>query len=145
MDDQGIRSESHADEVDPTRSHCASEPAHSSALVVVDCVDRIAVTGAGPDFDHDGLLTVPGDEIHFTTAKLEVAIENLNTVAGKPPGGDVLTPRADLATSVGQSLSSVFSSFSTLTSRKVRTCTFSRNRAGRNMSHTQASVMVTSK
>lgn len=145
MNDQGISTKADADQVDACRPHGPGEATDTPAFIVIYGVDGVATAGRCPDFDHDLLPTVPGDEIDLTVSQVDVAINDSETLAGEPPDRDILSYGASPVARVDQSLSSVFSSFSTLTSRKVSTCTFSRNRAGRNMSQTQASVMVTSK
>jgi len=112
---------------------------------VVDGVDGITGSCDRPHLDGNSDVTVPEDEVDLAIGPFYVGGLEPQTLFGEPPGCDPLARRTYRGAAAGQSLSSVFSSFSTLTSRKVSTCTFSKNRAGRNMSQTQASLMVTSK
>lgn len=135
--------ESDADEVHPGGLQSSGEVPNVIAFGAVDSVDGISGTGPGPDFYHHLRRTVTGDNVDLATVDFDILPDHRETLLAEPPGSKPLSriPHRGVA----QSLSSVFSSFSTFTSRKVRTLTCSRNRAGRNMSHTQASLMVTSK
>lgn len=114
-------------------------------LVLVDGVDRVAVASDGSDLDRHPTPSVTDQNIDFPAIHFDVAGNDGKTARRQPPGRELLTGRAQFGAARAQSLSSVFSSFSTLTSRNVRTWTCSRKRAGRNMSQTQASLITTSK
>lgn len=128
----------------PGDASACGESRYVAALLVVHRVDGVAITGDGPHLDGDSPDAVVSYEIDLPTCDLDITGHDADTQLTQPPGGDDLTGPANPG-AVDQSLSSVFSSFSTFTSRNVSTWTFSRNRAGRNMSHTQASLITTSK
>ncbi len=137
--------ESDADQVD---SGCTDSPGDTSnvgSFRRVDGVDGVPRSRHGSHLDRDSLASVEHEQIDLPAGHTDVAVQLDEPVAGQPPGGESLSRRTVRGAACAQSLSSVFSSFSTFTSRNVRTWTCSRNRAGRNMSHTQASLMTTSK
>lgn len=137
--------QANADQIDPGRTYTACEGCNVKSFGGVHRIDRVTGTCDGPHFDGYSNIAVPDDEIYLAVPERHVAPLDDEAPAGQPLRGDRLPGRTDIDAAIPQRLSSVFSSFSTFTSRNVRTCTFSRNRAGRNMSQTQASVMVTSK
>lgn len=142
---KGLPPERNPDQVDACYAECGGQMLHPSSFGRVDGIDRVALAGRGANLDGNASPPIEGEQIEFTTRNFDVAVDDRQALVGEPPRRDSFPCRTDLGTAPTQSLSSVFSSFSTLTSRKVSTCTFSRKRAGRNMSQTQASVMVTSK
>lgn len=145
MELDGGRSHRHSEKVDTTGPDTSGESTHPTTFLVRDCVDGVTSAGDGPHLDNDDRRPVAGDDVDLATVDDDVGGFDLEIMLGEPPRGQPFSNPSQGGTGVGQRLSSVFSSFSTLTSRKVSTWTFSRNRAGRNMSQTQASLMVTSK
>jgi len=145
MDHHPIGSESDTDEVDPVGADRRAKSANPLSLADVHGVDGVAITCDRAHFDCNPSTPVGHEQIDLTTFDDDIARMKGETSSGEPPGGDRFPGRTQLSAGGRQSFSSVFSSFSTLTSRKVSTCTFSRNRAGRNMSQTQASRITTSK
>lgn len=136
---------SDSNEVDSGRARLPSKTPDVMPLALIDRIDRVALSGNRSDLDGHGGGTISHDQIDLATFDLDVAGHNLETLFGQPPFRETFSCRARVCAVLAQSLSSVFSSFSTFTSRKVSTWTCSRKRAGRNMSQTQASDMTTSK
>jgi hypothetical protein len=130
---------------DPGDPEPPGETAHMHPLVRVDGVDRVAVAGHGPNLDRHPTPSVLDQYVDLPAIHLDVTGNDAKATPRQPPGRELLTGRAQFSAARAQSFSSVFSSFSTLTSRNVRTWTCSRKRAGRNMSQTQASLITTSK
>lgn len=145
MELDGLGSNRDPEKVDPARPETTGQRCDPSSLGGVHRVERIALPGDGPYLYHHCGPAVPGDQVDLSVTDTDIPTLDLEPLSRQPPSGDLLAGTADRPSRVAQSLSSVFSSFSTFTSRNVRTRTFSRNRAGRNMSHTQASLIVTSK
>lgn len=141
----GIGSERDSEKVDSARPDTTGQRRDPSPLGGADGVERVTVAGDGAHLDHDRGPAVPGDQVDLPVTDYDIAATDFEPLAEQPPGCDSLAGAPQRCAGVVQSLSSVFSSFSTFTSRKVRTRTFSRNRAGRNMSQTHASLIVTSK
>jgi hypothetical protein len=137
--------EADSDEIGPGGPDPSGESSHMASLGEIDRVDGVTGAGDRPHLDCHPGATVPGEEIDLAGVDGYVPSLDDQTVLGEPTGRDRLARRTCLDAVIAQSLSSVFSSFSTLTSRNVSTWTFSRTRAGRNMTQTQASVKVTSK
>lgn len=133
--------ERHPEKVDAGRTDACSESPNMMTLLTGHRVDGIPVLGDRSNFDDHPLATITGNQIDFPVDELHIAGNDRQTLLGQPPGGEALPGRTNTGAAVAQSLSSVFSSFSTFTSRKVRTWTVSRKRAGRNMSQTHASVI----
>ncbi len=98
----------------------------------------------GTDLD-DGADTVDhGDQIDLTAGDGDVAPDDLRTGPREHSSGDPLAgPTYERP--MGGSIGAPGSSSSMFTSRKVRTRTLVRNRAGRYMSHTHASSSSSSK
>ncbi len=119
--------------------------AHMTAFAPIDGIYRIAGPADGAHLDGHASPVIDGEEVDLTTFDLQVPIQDRHALRGEPPGCQMLPGHTQRKARVDQMEISVFSNFSTFTSRKVRTRTVSRNRAGRNMSHTQASLMITSK
>lgn len=145
MNDDAPRVESDADVVDTRCADLAGELANVTSLGSVDGVDGVVAAGHGADFDDDPLRLIGHQQVDLTSVDLQIRGDNVQPLLGQPPGRESLSDGAQEGAAFAQSLSSVFSSFSTFTSRKVRTWTCSRNLAGRNMSQTQASFITTSK
>ncbi len=145
MDFGSPRPETDSDQVDPGRPRSRCDAPHVGSLGRVDGVDGITRPGHRPHLNGDTPTCVEHEKVDLPAGDGDIPAQLDEPVADQPPGGESLTRRTDRGAAPAQSFSSVFSSFSTFTSRNVRTWTCSRNRAGRNMSHTQASLITTSK
>jgi len=132
-------------EIDPRHTGTAGQRCDAASLAWIHRIDGIARAGDGAHLDGDALGTIASYEIDLAFGEHQIALFDDQTAFSQPARRDRLADRAYGDAAIGQSLSSVLSSFSTFTSRNVSTWTLSRKRAGRNMSQTQASVMVTSK
>lgn len=115
------RPESNAYQVDPDRTCSSRDTPHMRPLGGVDSVDRITLSRDRPHLDSDTLSSVQHQQVDLSAADSHVAIQLDEPAAGQPPGSESLTRRTDRGAADAQSLSSVFSSFSTFTSRNVRT------------------------
>ncbi len=139
----------YAHEVDPNPTAAAIAPstgdgAHLAELGLVDSLDgasRRCVRSYGLHLHGDDLRTESNHEIDLATADSEVAADDLGATPRQEVRGDTLTPSRQLRGQilVGCSISSM------LMSRKVSTLTCFTKRAGRYMSHTQASPRSSSK
>ena len=145
MDLDSPRPEAHSHQVDPANACLRRDSRHVGSFDGIDGVDRVVTGGDAAHLYGDTAATVGHDEIDLATGNNDIASQLDEPPAGEPKCREPLTRRAQGCAALAQSLSSVFSNFSTFTSRKVSTWTCSRNRAGRNMSHTHASLMTTSK
>lgn len=88
---------------------------------MVDRVDRVSGSRDGPYLNGYACRTVTNEEIDLATVDNDVPVLGRDTSLGQPSGRERFSRRTQVETAIGQSLSSVFSSFSTLTSRKVST------------------------
>lgn len=145
MDFDSPRPETNSDQVDPGCTRSPRDASNVGSFGGVDGVDGVTRPGHGSHFHGDTPTSVEHEKVDLPAGDGDIPAQLDEPVADQPPGGESLTRRTDRGAAPAQSLSSVFSSFSTFTSRNVRTWTCSRNRAGRNMSHTQASLITTSK
>jgi hypothetical protein len=135
----------YADEIDSPGTSRAPQTSDVTSLGLINRIDGVAGTRDGSDLDCHSGCAVESQEVYLSTPDFDIPRRDLQALLPQPPRRQSLPGLTEHRPAVAQSFSSVFSSFSTLTSRKVRTCTFSRNLAGRNMSQTQASTIVTSK
>lgn len=133
------------DVVDSRHPEPTAEPSDVGSFAGPDRVDGVATGADRPHLHGNATPVICHEQIDLAPGDLEIPTLEPETLAGQPTQGQILPGGTEGDPASAQSLSSVFSSFSTLTSRKVSTCTFSRNRAGRNMSQTQASRITTSK
>jgi hypothetical protein len=139
------RAEANPEITDPGDPEPPGEATDMHPLVLVDGVDGVAVAAHGSNLDRHPTPSITNHDVDLPAIHFDVARNDGKATCRQPPSRELLTGRAQFGAARAQSLSSVFSSFSTLTSRKVRTWTCSRKRAGRNMSQTQASLITTSK
>lgn len=130
-----IGTEPHADDVDAGRPEGDGEAAERPFLGVVHLGEGVPV-GDRLDLD-DHPPGGPGhEEIALGTGGADVATEDPEAPYGVALGGQALTQGTDLGPAQSRAPGS---SSSMLTSRKLSTVTRFRKRAGRYMSHTQAS------
>jgi len=142
-DTPGVEPDS--DEVDSRDAGAARQPPDVPTLFLVDCIDGVTAAADSAHLHCHQSVVIRHQEIDLAPCDLDIAGHEAHALFRQPPCCETLTRRTNEGAASAQSLSSVFSSFSTFTSRKVRTWTCSRNLAGRNISQTQASFMSTSK
>lgn len=107
--------------VDSRRFDLASQTPHMRSLGRSDRIDRIASGGDGADLDSHPDLSIAHEKVDLTAVHLKISIQEGESLLAQPRDREPLTDLAEHRPSSTQSLSSVFSSFSTFTSRKVRT------------------------
>ena len=96
------------------------------------------------DLDHRPFTVDEGHEVDLSTLDRDIPGQNPSSGALQHPGDEPLACPA-YRPAMGGSIGAPGSSSSMLTSRKVKTRTVVRNRAGRYMSHTHASSSSSSK
>lgn len=92
-----------------------------TSLGHIHSVDRVAFTGDCPDLDCHRLAPIRHEQVDFPAIYVHVPRERSETLFGEPPLGNAFPGRSRQCPGLAQRFNSVFSSFSTLTSRKVRT------------------------
>ncbi len=138
--------QSHAYVVDTLGADRSGQLLHLHALRDAYSIDRVVmVPGSGADLDGHPGPAVIGQKVDLTAIHGNIGREDAKPVILEKASGQLLPETPHSRALVSQSFNSDFSNSSTFTSRKVRTCTCSRKRAGRNMSQTQASFISTSK
>ena len=136
--------QAHSEMSNPGDAEARRQRADPAPLLRINRVDRIDSSRGGAHLYHQWGPIVD-NEVDLSAAQRSVSGDDVEAPLLEPLGGDGLAQPSQLRPPISQMEISVFSSFSTLTSRKVRTWTCSKKRAGRNMSQTHASDMVTSK
>ncbi len=106
--------------------------------------DRTWLGDDRPHLHHRADTVEVDHEVDLAAGYGHVPAEDLTACPSKHPGGETLR-RSGYPRPMGGSIGAPGSSSSMLTSRKVSTRTFVRNRAGRYMSHTHASSNSSSK
>lgn len=114
--------ETDADHIKTGRTDQSTETRGLLSLGVVGSVDRVVATHAGTDLNRHTLTTIDGKEIDFTTTNPDVGSDDGEPLVFEEPPGELFAGTTEVAP-VSQREISGCSSCSTLTSRKVRTCT----------------------
>lgn len=109
------------DQIDPPRADFPRDSPHVGTFGRVDCIDGVTGRGHGSHLDCDAAAMVEHHEVDLAAGDSDIAIQFDEPVADQPAGSESLARRTYRGAAPAQSLSSVFSSFSTLTSRNVRT------------------------
>lgn len=113
--------ETNSEKVDPGDTSLAGQPSHVASLGHVHGVDRVAFAGNRPDLYGHRLAFIRHEQVDFPSIDIHVPGERSETLFGEPPRGEPFPGGSHQCPGLAQRFNSVFSSFSTLTSRKVRT------------------------